>query len=269
MPLAFHSSEPRFLFFWNHKVASRSLLKGLKDAFPRLRVYAQPAFRPPLDDARWPRFLVVRNPWARAVSCFRNKCRDAEDALARNGGLEPCQEHILGALGVRPVAATEGARILSGLSFASFVDLLPAVREGNSHFRLQTDLLRHAHPPDGVARWLLRGVGVLTHLARTHFRTPRFLKEGIRPEEDVELLARARTQRVRWIKLEELAERWPEVERELGRTIPLSWRARTGIGNDWQGEYDEELAEKVGRLYRVDVVMFRYGGDGPVSFSGF
>ena len=83
MAIAVHAAEPNFLFFWNHKVASRSLLNALEMAFPDLRIYPQPSFRPPVEDQDWPRFLVVRDPYARAVSCFRNKCRDAMEAVER------------------------------------------------------------------------------------------------------------------------------------------------------------------------------------------
>ena len=100
MAIAVHASEPSFLFFLNHKVASRSLINALETSFPDVRVYPQPAFRPPLQDQTWPRFLLVRDPWARAASCFRNKCRDAIEALERNGSLEPCQRHLLRELGV-------------------------------------------------------------------------------------------------------------------------------------------------------------------------
>ena len=101
MPVAVHAREPRFLFFWNHKAGSRSLEQALTSAFADVRVHAQPAFRPPLADAAWPRFVVTRCPWARAISCWRNKCRDAPSALARNGALEPCQKHLVRRAGFR------------------------------------------------------------------------------------------------------------------------------------------------------------------------
>ena len=85
MAVAVHTSEPSVWFFLYHKVASRSILNALETSFPDVRLYPQSSFRPPREDHDWPRLLVARDPWARTASCFRNKCRDALEALERNG----------------------------------------------------------------------------------------------------------------------------------------------------------------------------------------
>jgi len=268
MPLAVHPYEPRFLFFWNHKVASRSLLHGLNAAFPGLRTYAQPGFRPPVDDTEWPQFLVVRNPWARVASCFRNKCQDAVGALVRNGGLEPCQQHLLRALGTWPCSSGAGAQRLSDLRFEEFVDLLPLVRDGNSHFRLQVDVLRHATPPDSTLSWIGRGLGTILHLGRTHYVTPRIFKVPQDEARDRAALLVASRQNVRFLRLESLADEWQEVEEALGKTITLPWHVRSSSGDDWRNLYDSALQNCVASLYRADVEMFGYEAEGPVSSSG-
>ena len=259
MAIAVHTSEPRFLFFWNHKVASRSLLDALGASFPALCVYPQPSFRPPAQDEDWPRFLLVRDPWARTASCFRNKCRDATEALERNGGLEPCQRHLLRELGAWPCRPSTGARRLAELDFAEFVDLLPGVRDGNSHFRLQIDVLQDASPITSRVPWTGRAMRTLLHLGRTHYLTPRLLKTGPTASADRAALAEGRKQSVRWLRLEDLPEVWEEVEHTLGRTIPLPWHARTAGGDDWQALYDTTLRERVAELYRPDLEMFGYG----------
>jgi hypothetical protein len=253
-----HASEPRFLFFWNHKVASRSLLTALRQAFPRLRVYAQPSFRPPRQDRDWQRFLIVRDPWARAASCFRNKCRDAIKGLERNGHLEPCQRHLLRELGDWPCRPAAGARRLSELEFAQFVDLLPGVRDGNSHFRLQIDVLRDADSVTSRIPWAARAGRTLLHLGRTHHVTPRFLKRRPTKVADDAVLARAREQSVRWLRLEDFPEAWQEVETALGRAIPFPWRARTAERENWRTLYDEALRVRVADLYRPDLELFGY-----------
>ena len=260
MAIAVHSSEPSFLFFWNNKVASRSILTALGEAFPGLRVYAQPSFRPPVQDQDWPRFLVVRSPWARAASCYRNKCRDAMKALERNGGLEPCQRHLLREAGAWPCRSLTGARRLAELDFAEFVELLPGVRDGNSHFRLQVDVLRDAGSMTSRIPWAGRAARTLLQLGRTHYLTPRLLKTRPTLAGDQAALAEGRKQSVRWLRLEDLPEAWGEVERALGRKIPLPWHARTAEGDDWQALYDATLRERVAELYRPDLEMFGYDG---------
>ena len=268
MAIAVHASEPTFLFFWNNKVASRSLLNALRESFPDLRVYLQPSFRPPLQDQDWPRFLLVRNPWARTVSCFRNKSRDAHEALERNGGLEPCQRHLLRALDVWPCHSLTGARRLAELDFSEFVALLPAVRDGNSHFRLQIDVLRDAGTLTSRVPWAARATRTLLHLARTHHLAPGLLKTRPTAAADQAALAEAREQSVRWIRLEDLPEAWREVEQVLGRAIALPWRARTGEGDDWRMLYDATLKARVAELYRPDLEMFKYEGWEPVEDGG-
>lgn len=268
MAIAVHASEPNFLFFWNNKVASRSLLNSLETSFPALRVYPQPSFRPPVQDQDWPRFLLVRDPWARAVSCFRNKCRDAIEALDRNGGLEPCQRHLLRELGVWPCRSNTGARRLAELDFASFVELLPGVRDGNSHFRLQIDVLRDAGSITSRLPWAGRATRTLLHLGRTHHLAPGPLRTRPTAEADRAALAEARTQSVRWIRLEDLPGAWGEVEHALGRTIPLPWHARTSDGSDWRELYDATLQAQVAELYRPDLEMFGYAGAEPIGDGG-
>lgn len=258
MAIAVHSSEPTFLFFWNHKVASRSILNALQESFPGLRVYAQPSFRPPVQDQDWPRFLVVRSPWARAASCYRNKCRSAMEALERNGGLEPCQRHLLRELGVWPCRSLTGARRLVELDFAEFVGLLPGIRDGNSHFRLQVDVLRDAGSITSRIPWAERATRTLLHLGRTHYLMPRPLKTRPTPAADQAALVAAGKQSVRSIRLEDLPEAWGRVEQALGRTIPLPWHARTAQGDDWQTLYDATLQAQVAELYRPDLEMFGY-----------
>ena len=265
MAIVVHASDPNFLFFWNNKVASRSLLDALEESFPTLRVYLQPSFRPPVQDQDWPRFLLVRDPWARTVSCFRNKCRDAIEALERNGSLEPCQRHLLREIGVWPCRSVTGARRLAELDFAEFVALLPGVRDGNSHFRLQIDVLRDAGSITSRIAWAGRATRTLLHLGRTHHLAPGLLKTRPRAAADQTALAEARKQSVRWIRLEDLPEAWGEVERALGRAIPLPWHARTADGDDWRGLYDTTLKARVAELYRPDLEMFEYEGWEPIE----
>ena len=258
MAIAVHGSEPSFLFFLNHKVASRSLINALETSFSDVRVYPQPAFRPPLQDQAWPRFLLVRDPWARAASCFRNKCRDAIEALARNGSLEPCQRHLLRELGVWPCRAGTGARRLAGLDFAEFVALLPGVRDGNSHFRLQIDVLRDAGSITSRIPWAGRAIRTLLRVGRTHHLAPGMLKTQPTAAADRAALAEARKQSVKWIRIEDLPDAWEEVEEALGRTISLPWHTRTAEGDDWQMLYDTTLRARVAELYRADLDMFEY-----------
>ena len=258
MAIAVHASEPTFLFFWNHKVASRSLLMALEKSFPGLWMYPQPSFRPPVQDQDWPRFLLVRDPWARTASCFRNKCRDAIEALERNGGLEPCQRHLLRELGVWPCRSVTGARRLAELEFTEFVELLPGVRDGNSHFRLQIDVLRDAGAITSRGAWAGRVARTLLHLGRTHYLTPRLLKSRPTVAAERATVAKGRKQSVRWFRLEDLPEAWAEVEHALGRTIPFPWHARTPEGEDWRALYDATLQARVAELYRPDLEMFGY-----------
>ena len=268
MAVSVHASEPRFLFFWNNKVASRSLLTALEQTFPGLHAYAQPSFRPPRQDQDWPRFLVVRDPWARTVSCFRNKCRDAIEALERNGSLEPCQRHLLRELGVWPCRSSAGAQRLSELDFAEFVGLLPGVRDGNSHFRLQVDVLRDAGAVTSRILWAGRATRTLIRLGRTHHLAPGLLKSRATATSDEVALAEARKQPVQWLRLEDFPEAWKRVEHTLGRTIPFPWHARTSESEDWRALYDTTLRARVADLYRPDLEMFGYDWEGPIGSGG-
>ena len=268
MAIGVHASEPRFLFFWNHKVASRSLLSALERSFPHLRVYAQPSFRPPLQDQDWPRFLVVRDPWARAASCFRNKCRDAITAFERNRGLEPCQRHLLRELGVWPCAPRTGARRLSELDFTEFVELLPGVRDGNNHFRLQVDVLLDADAIASRIAWARRAARTLLRLGRTHHSAPQFLRALPTATADEAALEKAREQSVQWIRLENFPEAWKEVEHALGRAIPFPWHARTSERDDWRALYNPTLRTRVADLYRPDLKLFGYDGPEPFGSVG-
>jgi hypothetical protein len=257
VPVSVHASSPRFLFFWNNKVASRSILHALEGTFPGVRTYPQPAFRPPAGDGDWPRFLVVRDPWARAVSCYRNKCRDALAGLKRNGGLEPCQKHLLVALGAWPSGAEGGARRLAGLSFADFAALLPAVRDGNSHFRLQGEVLLDAAPVPSRAPWLVRASGAGLRVARTHYLTPALLAPSA-ARLDREARAAAGNARATVLRLEDLPDAWTVVEDGLGVRVPLPWHTRTATDGDWKDEYDPATSALVGRTYAADVAAFGY-----------
>ena len=263
MAIAVHTSEPAFLFFLNHKVASRSLLNALQTSFPALRVYPQAAFRPARQDQDWPRFLMVRDPWARTASCFRNKCRDAMEALERNGSLEPCQRHLLRELGMWPCRSVTGARRLASLDFEDFVELLPRVRDGNSHFRLQIDVLRDEGAVTSMVPWASRATRTLLHLGRTHYLVPRRLKARPMAAADRAASANARKGSVQWIRLEDLPEAWGAVERALGRAIPLPWHAQTAEGDDWQTLYNATLRARVAELYRPDLEEFGYDGVEP------
>jgi len=185
------------------------------------------------------------------------------EALERNGGLEPCQRHLLRELGVWPCQSITGAKRLAGLDFAEFVALLPGVRDGNSHFRLQIDVLRNAGSSTSRISWAERATRTLLHLGRTHHIVPSLFKTRPTSEADRGALAEARRQSVRWIRLEDLPEAWGEVEEALSRTIPLPWHARTAEGNDWQTLYDPALRAQVGELYRADLDMFGYDPPGP------
>ena len=182
------------------QVASRSILHALEESFPGRRVYAQPSFRPPVQDQGWPRFLLVRSPLARAASCYRNKCRDAMEALERNGGLEPCQRHLLREAGAWPCRPLTGARRLAELDFAEFVELLPGVRDGNSHFRLQIDALRDAGSITSGIPWARRASRTLVHLGRTHYLTPRRLNTRPPVAADPASLPGRRKQSVRCLR---------------------------------------------------------------------
>lgn len=257
MPVTVHTAEPPFLFLWNNKVASRSILEALEGAFPAARTYLQPAFRPPRRDGAWPRFLVVRDPWARAVSAFRNKCRDAPESVHREGRLEPCQRHLLRAMGARVTDDQAGAELLAGLSFPDFVTLLEVVRDGNSHFRLQADVLRHAGEA-GPFRWGPRAASAALHVVRTHYRTPRALRPAL-DGPHVSGAARAATaSAVHVLRLEDLPGAWRKVEEFLGRAVPLPWRTRTSHADDWRTLYDGWTIQRVGRLYAVDAQAFGY-----------
>ena len=259
VPIAVHSAEPRFIFLWNHKVASRSLRQTLREAFPQLRIYHQASFRPFARDAEWPRFLVVRNPWARAASCFKNKCRGAIGGLVRNGVLEPCQRHLLRELGMWPCRPEAGADRLASLGFDDFVSLLPGVREGNSHFRLQIDVMPDAAPAPSRVTGATRAARALVQLARTHYRTPRLMGPTLSVELDRAKLEAARGPNIDWLRMEDLPAEWSRVEQRLGRSIDLPWLVRTAQEEDWRELYTAELYDRVRALYRPDFELFGYG----------
>ncbi|MDG2333785.1 MAG: sulfotransferase family 2 domain-containing protein [Myxococcota bacterium] len=261
MPVAVHGSEPRFLFFWNNKVASRSVLAGLRKAFPDLGTYSQPAFRPLLPDAHWPRFLIVRNPWARVVSCYRNKCVNAPRNLEAQGRLEPCQYHILRALGASQSPPQAAAAALAELSLADFISALEIARDGNSHFRLQVDVLRDGSQPTSQLDRLLRSATSLSHIARTHYRTPGWLRPGLNGAHIADSIAGLHAAPVKWIQLESFPEAWTQVEQELGRDIAFPWRNSTGEKEAWRDLYDAETTAAVGQLYQPDIEAFGYRPD--------
>jgi hypothetical protein len=174
----------------------------------------------------------------------------------------------LRALDVWPCHSLTGARRLAELDFSEFVALLPAVRDGNSHFRLQIDVLRDAGTLTSRVPWAARATRTLLHLARTHHLAPGLLKTRPTAAADQAALAEAREQSVRWIRLEDLPEAWREVEQVLGRAIALPWRARTGEGDDWRMLYDATLKARVAELYRPDLEMFKYEGWEPVEDGG-
>ena len=136
--------------------------------------------------------------------------------------------------------------------------LLPGVRDGNSHFRLQIDVLRDAGAITSRGAWAGRVARTLLHLGRTHYLTPRLLKSRPTVAAERATVAKGRKQSVRWFRLEDLPEAWAEVEHALGRTIPFPWHARTPEGEDWRALYDATLQARVAELYRPDLEMFGY-----------
>jgi hypothetical protein len=147
---------------------------------------------------------------------------------------------------------------LAELDFAEFVALLPGVRDGNSHFRLQIDVLRDAAAATSVVPWAGRVGRTLLRLGRTHYLTPGPLKTRAHESADRIALGEERTLSVRWLRLEDLPEAWTEVAQTLGRAIPLPWHAKTAEGEDWRALYDSTLRSRVADLYRPDLEAFGY-----------
>ena len=147
---------------------------------------------------------------------------------------------------------------MAELEFTDFVELLPGVRDGNSHFRLQVDVLRDAGSITSRLSWTRRAARTLVHLGRTHHLAPGLLRSRPTAAADRAALAQARKQSVRWLRLEDFPQAWEEVEQSLGRTIPFPWHARTADGDDWRALYDVALQAKVAEIYRPDVEMFGY-----------
>jgi hypothetical protein len=82
--------------------------------------------------------LLWRDPHARTVSTFFDKCRQAINP----DKVQNCQRVLLGELAAEDVTA------LRDLSFHDFVSILPRVRDRDAHFRPQS----HALTPDSFSR---------------------------------------------------------------------------------------------------------------------
>jgi hypothetical protein len=247
-----HLAGPRFLFFFNQKVASRSVLGALRRAFPAARKLPDPALLPSMPSC--PRFLVVRDPYDRVVSCWRDKCGRAT-AWARQGRPpQPCQRLLLEAL---DPPGDAGLELLGELSFADFVGLLERVRDHNGHFRLQGQVLLNANPPRGRVQRLLRSARLATSALRCAPVMPALLRPGDRTRLrlDARVLEQAPGARVQLLRLEQLDRDWPAVQIALGIPLELSWKNRTEPEHD---PWTPELLARVGELYAPDFELLGY-----------
>lgn len=79
-------------------------------------------------------FLIARNPYARVVSCFFNKCRSH---IGPDKPVEICQTLIMEAMRAddRPITDRDE---LANLDFPSFCRLLIRLQDTNGHFWPQT-----------------------------------------------------------------------------------------------------------------------------------
>ena len=147
---------------------------------------------------------------------------------------------------------------MADLSFPEFVALLPTVRDGNSHFRLQVDVLRHGGECANPLAWPARAAAAAGHVVRTYYQVPGWLRPGLEGTHVAQSVRQARMLEVHLIRLEELPEAWEVVEKVLGRAIDLPWRTRTATDGDWVDLYDPNTLAAVGGLYRADVEAFGY-----------
>ena len=132
------------------------------------------------------------------------------------------------------------------------------MRDGNSHFRLQVDVLRHGDEARGRVHWAARAAGAGLFVARTHYRTPAPLRVGLDGRHVAEAVEAARSLDTHVIRLEGLPEAWSVVEETLGCSISLPWHTRTARDDDWVELYDDETRAAVGALYRADAEAFGY-----------
>src|ERR1044072_1308753 len=102
-----HHLEPRFIFYVNYKVMFSTLSIALPSYFPAIERNTDSAVK---DPDRYLKLGIVRNPYARFVSLYSDKCcwdPEAKLNLLQGILLQPAQGQLL-----------EELRILRGQSFA-------------------------------------------------------------------------------------------------------------------------------------------------------
>ena len=103
-------------------------------------------------------FFIVRNPYTRLESFFRDKFRqDPVTKLRTYDELQRCQRSFCADLQIAPTDAPQAIREkLIGLSFAQFVHLLPKVYQQDGHL----------HPQVQMTTMRFRGAAVQLHFDR-------------------------------------------------------------------------------------------------------
>lgn len=101
---------------------------------------------------RIPHFLLVRNPYERLESFYKDKFRQVPLArLMEYGQLQQCQRIFCPFLHISPVDTAEVIREkLLALSFAHFIELLPQVYQLDGHL----------HPQHMITRIYYRGIPI-------------------------------------------------------------------------------------------------------------
>lgn len=121
------------------------------DSYPTPRLLLHALLR----ERHFKTWLVVRNPYARIISCFKDKYRKQPMRIAENNfHWQMCHDVVFERRGV-PLSASDEAKAaaLLEMTFEDFIQLLPIIYPLDEHFHPQAWLTKLRMGSQRVAKW--------------------------------------------------------------------------------------------------------------------
>lgn len=239
---AIHSSSPKFIFIINFKVMYSSLYKVLPQYFPEL-TFQYKGKTAKTNLAAYQKFAIVRHPFTRLVSAYKQKCRQVPSHILDEKFffLERCQKQLLEALEIirdesydivdvgQTLSPLENpknwarlevnSRLLLSISFDEFVDCVCLILkrpDADGHFTAQYKAFELGEKKSIISQ---------THI----------------------------------FKLEEIEFGWENICRKLGKEMVLPHTNRTSQPNQGMKDlFTPQSYAKAAEAYKKDFQCFDY-----------
>lgn len=134
--ILFKKKQTSIFLVTNLKVMYSSLTvqESIEEVPKSLGLFLKLAFHSLLGSKRTKYYLIVRNPYSRLESFFKNKFRSTLPNIIKSGKWQHCHEIFFPFLDLKSNdSASDIAKRLSSISFSEFISLLPLTYKKDGH----------------------------------------------------------------------------------------------------------------------------------------